>query len=80
MTQLDRRKFLKKSVKGTMGLLTLSVIPFSLTACNKDEIDTSALANLGPLEKLKKGPFPKKVNYSTKIKDAWVEQEREGFV
>lgn len=80
MTQLDRRKFLKKSVKGTMGLLTLTVIPFSLTACNKDDIDTNALANLGPLEELKKGPFPKKVNYSTKIKDAWVEQEREGFV
>ena len=80
MKQLDRRMFLKKSVKGTIGLLTLSVIPINLTACNNDDVDTSSLANLGPLEEIKQGPFPKIANYSTKIKDAWVEQEREGFV
>lgn len=38
------------------------------------------MANLGPLSELEKGEFPKKVPYKVKIQDAWVEQEREGFV
>lgn len=38
------------------------------------------MANLGPLSELEKGEFPKKVSYKAKIKDAWTEQEREGFV
>jgi hypothetical protein len=30
----DRRQFLKGAAKGTLGLITLSVIPLSLTACS----------------------------------------------
>jgi menaquinol-cytochrome c reductase iron-sulfur subunit len=77
----DRRQFLKGAAKGTLGLITLSVIPLSLTACSDEEkVDTSAMANLGPLEEFKKGPFPKKVDYNVSIKDAWVTQEQSGFV
>lgn len=76
-----RRYFLKNTVKGTLGLMTLAVVPLNLTGCNKEEkIDTSAMANIGPLEELKKGPFPKKVNYNVSLKDAWATQQRSGFV
>ena len=78
--KVNRRSFLKGSFKGAIGLLTISVIPLGLVACSDDSIDTSSMANLGPLDELKKGPFPKKVNYKVKVKDAWVEQELEGFV
>lgn len=80
MKKISRRTFLGETVKSTLGLLTISVIPLSLAACNDDTVDMTAMANLGPLEELKKGPFPKKVNYQVKIKDGWEEQEREGFV
>ncbi|MDX8366709.1 ubiquinol-cytochrome c reductase iron-sulfur subunit [Cytobacillus sp. IB215665] len=81
MEKWSRRTFLKNGTKGTLGMLTLAVVPISLTACNNEEtIDTSSLAKLGLLEDIKKGPFPKKINYSTTIQDAWVEQKREGFV
>ncbi|MDP5277051.1 ubiquinol-cytochrome c reductase iron-sulfur subunit [Chengkuizengella axinellae] len=77
----NRREFLKNSAKGTLGLITLSAIPLTLTACSDGEnINTSAMANLGPLEDLKKGPFPKKVDYVVTIEDGWVTQERSGFV
>ena len=56
-----RRKFLKQATKGSLGLITLSVIPFSLAACSNDEkVDTSAMANLGPLDELKNVPSLKK--------------------
>lgn len=42
--------------------------------------DVSSMANLGPLSELKKGDFPKRVNYKVTYKDAWVTQEEEGFV
>jgi menaquinol-cytochrome c reductase iron-sulfur subunit len=59
---LKRRQFLKVAAKGTLGFITLSVLPLSLAACSsKSQADTSSMANLGPLDELKKGPFPKKV-------------------
>ncbi|GAB3806421.1 ubiquinol-cytochrome c reductase iron-sulfur subunit [Virgibacillus kimchii] len=78
----NRREFLSKSLKGAAGLFAVSILPISLAACNNDEksIDTSTMANLGPLEELEKGEFPKKVSYKVTIQDAWYEQEREGFV
>lgn len=78
--QINRREFLKGSVKGTVGFLAISVLPLVLVACNTEKIDTSAMANLGSVTELKKGPFPKKVPYKVTIQDAWVEQERDGFV
>jgi menaquinol-cytochrome c reductase iron-sulfur subunit len=81
MSKQSRRQFLKKSAKGTFGLFALSVVPTSLlTACNTSQVDMSSMANLGSLEDLKKGPFPKKVDYQVSIKDAWVTQEQSGFV
>ncbi|UAC48388.1 Rieske 2Fe-2S domain-containing protein [Bacillus aquiflavi] len=77
---MDRRTFLKKTAKSTLGLLAVSVVPMSLTGCNKDTVDLSSMAKLGPLSELQKGPFPKKVDYAITIKDAWVEQENKGFV
>src|SRR5690625_206587 len=78
----NRREFLIKSLKGTAGLVAVSLLPIGLTACSNDEenIDTSSMANLGPLEELKKGEFPKKVSYELTIQDAWYEQDRKGFV
>lgn len=78
----NRREFLSKSLKGAAGLFAVSMLPIGLAACSNEEevVDTSAMANLGPLSDLESGEFPKKVSYSAKIKDAWVEQEREGFV
>jgi menaquinol-cytochrome c reductase iron-sulfur subunit len=81
MSNQSRRQFLKKSARGTLGFFALSVVPTSLlTACSTSQVDMSSMANLGPLEELKKGPFPKKVNYNVSIKDAWVTQERSGFI
>lgn len=82
MTNLNRRKFLGRSLKGTAGLLTISILPLGLSACNKSDKpkDVSTMANLGALSELEKGDFPKKVNYKVTIKDAWVTQEQEGFV
>ncbi|WP_407270645.1 ubiquinol-cytochrome c reductase iron-sulfur subunit [Radiobacillus sp. PE A8.2] len=80
MKKISRRTFVGRSVKGALGLITVSVIPINLAACSNDSVDTSAMANLGTLAELKQGPFPKTVKYLVKIKDAWVEQEREGFV
>lgn len=81
MDKWDRRTFITRSLKGTAGLFAISVLPLSLAACsNKERIDTSSMANLGPLSELEKGEFPKKVSYKTTIQDAWVEQETEGFV
>lgn len=77
----NRREFLKTSLKGTAGLIVVSMVPLGLSALNNEKkVDTSAMANLGPLSELEKGEFPKKVAYKTTIQDAWVEQEREGFV
>lgn len=82
MTNLNRRKFLGDSLKGTAGLFAMSVLPLSLNACNKSDKpkDVSSMANLGPLSELEKGEFPKRVNYKVSVKDAWVTQEQEGFV
>jgi len=79
---LNRRDFLSKSLKGTAGLFAVSVLPIGLGACSDDKqtIDTSTMANLGPLSELEKGEFPKKVPYKVTIKDAWAEQEMESFV
>ncbi|MDF1507906.1 ubiquinol-cytochrome c reductase iron-sulfur subunit [Robertmurraya sp. DFI.2.37] len=79
---LKRRDFLRKSLKGTAGLFAVSVLPIGLTACSDDKrkIDTSTMANIGPLSELEKGEFPKKVSYKVTIKDAWEEQVRESFV
>lgn len=79
---LNRRDFLSKSLKGTAGLFAVSVLPIGLAACSDDKqtIDTSTMANLGPLSELEKGEFPKKVPYKVTIKDAWAEQEMESFV
>lgn len=79
---LKRRDFLKKSLKGTAGLFAVSVVPIGLTACNDDNrnVDTSAMANLGPLSELEKGEFPKKVSYKVTIPDAWEEMVMESFV
>lgn len=77
----NRREFLSKTVKGAAGLFALSILPIGLSACSENKkINTSAMANLGPLSELEEGKFPKKVSYKVKIKDAWVESEREGFV
>lgn len=82
MVKWNRRKFLENSLKGTAGLLTVSILPLGLVACNKDNKakDLSAMANLGPLSELENGEFPKKVTYKVTYKDAWVTQEEEGFV
>jgi len=82
MAKLSRRKFLGKTVKGTAGLLSISILPLGLTACNKSDKpkDIGSMANLGQLSELEKGEFPKKVTYKVKVKDAWVTQEQEGFV
>lgn len=79
---LKRREFLRKSLKGTAGLFAVSVLPVGIAACsdNKSNVDTSAMANLGPLDELEKGEFPKKVPYKVTIKDAWEEQVMENFV
>jgi menaquinol-cytochrome c reductase iron-sulfur subunit len=79
---LNRRDFLSRSLKGAAGLFAVSVLPIELAACSNDKknIDTRSMANLGPLSELEKGEFPKKVPYKVKIKDAWTEQEIEGFV
>jgi menaquinol-cytochrome c reductase iron-sulfur subunit len=82
MAKWSRRRFLGKSFLCTAGLITVSVLPLGLTACNEKDKpkDVSTMANLGPLSELEKGEFPKKVNYKVKVKDAWVTQEQEGFV
>lgn len=82
MGEINRRDFLKNATKGTLGIVALSVLPLGLAACNDKEqkIDTGAMANLGPLSEIEKGPFPKKVEYVATIKDAWVTQEQKGFV
>lgn len=79
---LNRRDFLSKSLKGTAGLFAVSVLPIGLAACSneKGNVDTSTMANLGPLSELEKGEFPKKVPYKVTIKDAWAEQVMESFV
>jgi len=78
---VNRREFINKSIKGTAGLFAISVIPAGLAACsNEEKIDTSSMVNLGPLNELKSGVFPKKVTYKTTVKDAWTEQNLEGFV
>lgn len=79
---INRREFLGKTFKGGAGLFVVSVLPLSLAACNtgKRSIDTSSMANLGPLTELEEGTFPKKVPYKVSVKDAWVEQQMEGFV
>ncbi|MFS1514473.1 ubiquinol-cytochrome c reductase iron-sulfur subunit [Chengkuizengella sp. SCS-71B] len=77
----SRRQFLKNTAKGTLGLMAMSTVPLTISACSDaDNINTSAMANLGPLEELKTGPFPKKVDYVVMIEDGWVTQERSGFV
>lgn len=35
MKKWNRREFLGKSIKSTAGLLTVSVLPLGLAACNK---------------------------------------------
>ncbi|AGE21382.1 MULTISPECIES: ubiquinol-cytochrome c reductase iron-sulfur subunit [Geobacillus] len=79
---LNRREFLSRSLKGAAELLAVSVLPAGLAACSNDKktVNTSSMANLGPLSELEKGEFPKKVPYKVTIKDAWTKQEREGFV
>ncbi|WP_090949824.1 ubiquinol-cytochrome c reductase iron-sulfur subunit [Parageobacillus thermantarcticus] len=80
---MNRRDFLSRSLKGAAGLFAVSALPIGLSACSNDKkknVDISSMANLGPLSELEKGEFPKKVSYKAKIKDAWTEQEREGFV
>lgn len=80
---MDRRDFIGKALKGAAGLFAVSILPVGLSACSNDrknKIDTSSMANLGPLSELEKGEFPKKVPYKVKIKDGWTEQELEGFV
>lgn len=81
MDKWSRRTFISKTLKGTAGLFAISVLPLGLTACNnRKRVDTSAMANLGPISELETGEFPKKVPYKTTVQDAWVEQEMEGFV
>jgi menaquinol-cytochrome c reductase iron-sulfur subunit len=82
LVKSSRRKFLGNTLKSTAGLLTVSILPLGLTACNNDNKpkDVSSMANLGLLNELEKGEFPKKVNYKVTYKDAWVTQEEEGFV
>lgn len=82
MGDINRRDFLKNATKGTLGLVSLSILPLGLAACNDKEqkIDTNGMVNLGPLSELEKGPFPKKVDYVATIKDAWVTTEQKGFV
>lgn len=80
MKKMNRRNFIKGSAMKSLGLLGATMIPISLTACSDESIDMSSLANLGSLDELKKGPFPKKVSYSATIQDAWVEQKQDGFV
>lgn len=79
--KISRRSFLGTTVKGALGLVTVAIVPLNLlTACGEESVDTSAMANLGPLDKLKEGPFPKPVNYEVTVQDAWVEQELIGSV
>ncbi|MGS2778315.1 QcrA and Rieske domain-containing protein [Robertmurraya sp. GLU-23] len=79
---LNRRDFISKSLKGTTGLIVISIVPLGLSACSNKELslDTDSMVNLGPLTELNKGLFPKKVPYKVNIKDAWTEQKMEGFV
>lgn len=55
MKQINRSRFLGGTVKGALGLLTISVYPFGLVVCEDNVVDTSAMANLGPLDELKSG-------------------------
>jgi menaquinol-cytochrome c reductase iron-sulfur subunit len=81
MNSLNRRTFIAKTLKGTAGVIAISILPLGLTACNnKTRVDTSSMASLGPISELEKGEFPKKVPYKTTVQDAWVEQKMEGFV
>lgn len=48
MTKWSRRIFLEKSLKGTAGLLTISILPLGLAACNKNDKpikDVRSMAN-----------------------------------
>lgn len=78
----NRREFLRRLLKGSAGLFAVSVLPIGLSACSNDKykIDPSSMANLGSLSELEKGEFPKKVPYRVTVKDAWTEQNLEGFV
>ncbi|MFT9497903.1 MULTISPECIES: hypothetical protein [Bacillota] len=68
-------------LKGTAGVMAISILPLGLTACNnKTRVDKSSMASLGPISELEKGEFPNKVPYKTTVQDAWVEQKMEGFV
>lgn len=76
----DRRGFIKKASK-SVGLLTLSILPVSFSACsNEEQVDLKSMIKIGKLNKLDKGPYPKKVEYEGKVKNGVFTQERKGFV
>ncbi|WP_251009774.1 MULTISPECIES: hypothetical protein [unclassified Bacillus (in: firmicutes)] len=79
MDKWSRRTFIAKTLKGTAGVIGVSVLPLGLNAChNIKKVDTSSMASLGPISELEKGEFLKKVPYKTTVQDAWVEQKMEG--
>lgn len=86
--KLSRRTFLEKSVKGVTGIVVTGVsLPLLTSACapaKKPEatrgVSTESMIDLGTLEEIEKGDFPKKVEYNTTIKDGWATVEKSGFV
>ncbi|MBO8172899.1 MAG: Rieske 2Fe-2S domain-containing protein [Bacillaceae bacterium] len=81
----NRRKFLMKSVKGLSGLMMAGAgLPFILSACSprktETTVSTESMIDLGPVEKIKKGPFPLRIDYDTTIKDGWADIPMKGFV
>ncbi|MCM3244585.1 MULTISPECIES: hypothetical protein [Cytobacillus] len=56
MDKWSRRTFISKTLKGTAGVFAISVLPLGLTACNnRERVDTSAMASLGPISELDGG-------------------------
>lgn len=55
--------------------------PFSRQPCASPQGTTEgAKIKLGSLKKLRKGPLPKKVDYTSTLQDGWTERETKGFV
>ncbi|WP_270179812.1 QcrA and Rieske domain-containing protein [Alkalihalobacillus sp. CinArs1] len=80
--KMTRRKFLKYSsntiLASIVALCGLSIIT---TACAAPKgITEGAMIKLGSLKELRKGPLPKKVEYSATLQDGWTERETKGFV
>ncbi|TLS38895.1 ubiquinol-cytochrome c reductase iron-sulfur subunit [Pseudalkalibacillus caeni] len=81
MGDLTRRGFLKGSAKTIMGVaLATSWLPLVTAGCSSKSSVPGSLVNLGPIDEVTKGPFPKKINYKTTIEDGWTDRDIEGFV